>query len=183
MYHSGNQLIDPQLLFQKAQLRPGMRLADLGCGRTGHLVFPASMIAGERGLVYAVDILKDVLENIKKRADLENRLNIHAVWANLEKMGGTAIPAQSLDTAFLINILHQSDNYLAILAEAKRLLKEKGRLVIADWFKKGLPFAPPAERYIDFQKIKDWARQNGFTVQEEFVMGKYHQGLVLYKLT
>ena len=59
-------MVDPQLLFEKAQLQPGMHIADLGCGRLGHIVFPALKFVGETGLIYAVDILKDVLEDIKQ---------------------------------------------------------------------------------------------------------------------
>ena len=67
-YHSGNQLINPQVLFEKAHLRPGAHVADFGCGQTGHLVFPASKIIGEKGVIYAVDILRDILAQIDKRA-------------------------------------------------------------------------------------------------------------------
>ncbi len=181
MYNSGNQLIDSETLFVKAQLRPGMHIADLGCGRVGHIVFPASLIIGERGIVYAVDVLKDVLLEIKKRAAMENLTEVQTVWTNLEVVGHTAIPTKSLDAAFLINVLNQSDNRHAILEEAHRLLKDKARLIVVDWSKKGLAFGPPAERYLDFQDLKNWSMLHGFVVQEEFDMGPFHHGLVLFK--
>jgi len=37
------------------------------------------------------------------------------------------------------------------------------------------------ERYVDFEDIKNWSRLHGFVVQEEFDMGIYHHGLVLFK--
>lgn len=181
MYSSGNQMIDCQLLFTKAQLQSGMHVADLGCGRIGHIVFPAVLKVGERGVIYAVDILKDALENIRRRAALENALEVQTVWSDLERVGSTAIPARSLDAAFIINVLNQSDNRHAILEEAHRLLKPKARLIIADWSKKNLSFAPPDERYVDFQDIKNWSKLHGFAVQEEFDMGPFHHGLVLFK--
>jgi len=180
-YHSGNQMIDPQLLFTKGQLRPGMHVADLGCGRVGHLIFPGALRLGEFGIMYAVDVLKDVLENIKKRAAMDGLVNIHTVWADLEKKGQTHIPAHSLDLAFLVNVLVQANNRLAILDEALRLLKEKARLVIVDWVRQDLPFGPPAERRIDFALVKKWAKENGLVVQEEFSVGRYHQGIVLFR--
>lgn len=180
-YHSGNQMVDPQLLFQKAQLQPDMHVADFGCGRTGHLVFPATKIIGERGVVYAVDILKNVLEEIKKRAALSAIFNIHTVWADLEHVGKTAIPQKSLDVGFLVNTLVQSDKRRGILDEIYRLLKDKARLIVVDWTRKGLPFGPHDKRLVDFEDVKQWAVQHGFTVQEEFGVGPYHKGLVLYK--
>jgi ubiquinone/menaquinone biosynthesis C-methylase UbiE len=176
-----NKIIDPELLFEEAQLRSGMHIADLGCGRTGHIVFPAVKYVGETGLVYAVDIMKDVLENIKKRAALENLLNIQTVWSNLEMFGKTAIPTKSLDIGFLINMLWQTADRFAVLAEANRLLRDKARLVVVDWLKDGLPFGPRHEQFINFSEIETWGRNHGFVNQEGFTMGNYLQGVVLYK--
>lgn len=181
MYHSGNQMIDPAVLFEKVQLRPGMHAADLGCGRTGHVVFPGAAILGEMGVMYAVDILKEVLLEIKKRAAIESLINVQPVWSDLERIDGTRIPARSLDVAFIINMLFQAKNRLAVLDEALRLLKSKARLVVVDWRKNSLPFAPPTDRLVNFDEIKNWARGKGLAVQEEFDMGGYHHGVVLYR--
>ena len=42
--HVGKALIDPYPIFEAIGLAPGERVADLGCGRTGHFVFPASRV-------------------------------------------------------------------------------------------------------------------------------------------
>lgn len=181
MYHSGNELLNPQLLFEKAQLHSGMHVADLGCGRTGHIVFPAAAIIGDHGMIYAVDIMKDVLENIIKRARMENLLNIHTVWSDIEKVGKTAIPKKSLDVVFLVNILFHTDKIENMLDEAHRLLKDKSRIIVVDWIKNSLPFGPKEDKLIDFTKITTWSHNNNIVVQEEFKAGKYHKGLVLYK--
>ena len=181
IYHSGNRLIDPHLLFAKAHLRPKMHVADFGCGRTGHLVFPAAPIVGEQGIIYAVDILKDVLDEITKRARLDGILNIHPVWSDIERLGGAAIPAKSLDLVFLVNILYHAKNLQLMLDEASRLLKNKARLLIVDWTAHALPFGPDKSAIVDFKKVKAWGQEHGFIVQEEFAAGQYHQGLVLYK--
>jgi ubiquinone/menaquinone biosynthesis C-methylase UbiE len=183
MYSSGNQLIDPKLLFEKARLHEGMHIDDLGCGRTGHVVFPGAMVVGELGLLYAVDILKDVLENIRKRAAMESLINVHTVWSDLEKLGSTSIPEHNLDVGFVINVLFQSKNKPVILDEALRLLKDKARLVVVDWARDSLPFAPPKDKLVNFDEIKKWARQRGLFVQEEFSAGPYHKGIVFFKQT
>ena len=162
-------------------MQPGMHIADLGCGKTGHIVFPAAKFLGDTGLVYAVDIIKDFLESVKKRAALEAMHNIQTVWSDLERLGKTAIPNKNLDVGFLINVLWHSDKQLDILEEGKRMLKDKARLVIVDWVNIGLPFAPSEDKLVDFEKIKSWGKINGFALQEEFNMGNYHKGVVLYK--
>lgn len=182
-YHSGDQLVDPALLFEKAHIQPGMHVADFGCGRTGHLVFPVTKILGERGLVYAVDILKDALELVQKRAASTAIHTIHTVWSNIEQLGATAILPNSLDVVFIVNTLIHTDNRHAVLDEARRLLKDKARLVIVDWKQKGLQFSPDDERFVDFADIKQWAQMHGYALQEEFEVGAYHHGMVFFKQT
>ncbi len=176
-----NQLVDSQLLFEKSHLQHGMHVADFGCGRTGHIVYPAAKLVGKEGMVYAVDIMKDVLEAIYKGAQMNTQVNIHTVWSDIEQPGMTAIPEQSLDVAFLISILDQTKKQEVLLAEVKRLLKEKARLVIVDWIKKPPAFGPPETSFVNFTELKKWAGANAFVVQEEFPVGPYHWGLVLYK--
>jgi len=181
MYHSGNQLIDPQLLFAKAHLQSGMQVADFGCGRTGHIIFPAAKVLGERSVIYAIDILKDVLEEICKRAAGSGLLSIHPVWANVEQVGAIAIPEKSLDVVFLVNILWHASNSSHILDEARRLLKDKGRLLIVDWRFATLSFGPRSDHLVDRKTVKEWGQKKGCVVQEEFIAGPYHWGLVLFK--
>ena len=183
MYNSGNQLIDPQLLFEKAQLRKNMYIADFGCGRTGHIIFPAAKIIGEHGIIYAIDIMKDILENIIKRAHMHGMTNVHTIWSDLEMIGKTSIPEKSLDVVFMTNSLFHMKNKINVLIEASRLLKDKSRLIIVDWIENNLTIGPKGDKLVDFSQIKSWAQSNNFTVQEEFPVGTYHIGVVLYKNT
>jgi ubiquinone/menaquinone biosynthesis C-methylase UbiE len=179
----GNQLINPYLLFKKVQLQRGMHVADFGCGRTGHLTFPAALIVGDRGVLYAVDIMKDVLGIVSKRAKDDRLTNVYPVWADVERIGKTAIPEGSLDIVFVVNMLNQSNNRHAVLEEARRLLKSKGRVALVDWALKDkeLPFGPERSRFVDFDEINQWAGLRGFVVQERFDVGAYHEGMILYR--
>lgn len=181
MAHSGNQLIDPNLIFQKAQVQTSMHIAVFGCGRTGHLVFPGAQIVGHDGLVYAVDILKDILDVIAKRAKLENFENILTVWSDVERVGKTAIPEGTLDVVLIVNLLFRLIARDAVLDEARRLLKPKGRIVVVDWIHDDLPFCPPKDRWVNFGHITAWAEAHGFVVEQNFAAGKHHGGLVLYR--
>ncbi len=181
MYHSGNQLIDPYLLFEKVHLHSGMHVADLGCGKTGHVVFPGAMVIGEHGMMYAVDIMKDSLSIIDKRARVENLLHVHTVWSDVERLGGTTIPAGSLDVIFLVNILHQVKKLEVVLDESARLLKNKGRIVVVDWSHQGLSFAPKEDCLVNFDHCVHWSEMHGFVLQEDFNVGNYHRGMVLFR--
>ncbi len=180
-YHTGNHLIDPHTLLAKGGVIEGMHVADLGCGRTGHVVFPASQVVGDRGVIYAVDILKDVLESVRKRAALEAIHNVETVWADLGEPRGLAIPEKTLDLGFFINVLYHFDSYDTPLSEVARVLKHKGRIIVVDWMKKLSVLGPAAEAMVDFEKVISWARENQFAVQEDTVVGPYHRAVVLYR--
>ncbi len=181
MYHTGNHLIDPRVLLDKAHVHEGMHIADFGCGRTGHIVFSGSKVVGERGLVYAVDILKDVLESVHRRALVEAIHNIETVWADLDQPSSLSIAPKTLDVGFFINMLYHFSTYDIPLNETARILKNKGRIVVVDWFKNLGMLGPHEEKMVKFDVIELWAQKNGFVVQEHFDMGSYHQGIVLFK--
>lgn len=177
----GNKLIDPVMVLQKANLQEKMQVADLGCGAVGHYVFPAAKMVGKDGRVYAVDILKSVLENVEKRANLENLGNIVTVWSDLERYGATKIASSSLDADFLLNTLFQTKDRAMVLKEAARLLKIGGKLVIVDWLMTDAPFGPPVEGRVDHALVEAEADKLGLRLMSRFSAGKYHYGLVFEK--
>ncbi len=178
----GNILLDVSLILTKAGLEQGMTVADLGCGTTGHFVFPASNIVGRRGLVYAVDIMKVALEAIKRRAREENLTNIITVWSNLEIFGATKIESSSLDRALLINTLYQSHKRVEILRETARMMKSKAKLVVVEWKNISLPFGPPPEERVNMNQLVISARKLGLEMEEEFFVGQFHYGLLFVKM-
>lgn len=178
----GNALIDANLILNKVRLSDRMKIADLGCGASGHFVFPAAKIVGKRGIVYAVDILKTALETVNKRAKLENYENIKTVWSNLEIFGATKIESASIDIAMLINTLYQSHKRLEIIREANRMVKKGGRLIIVEWKNIASPFGPPAEERVDKSWLENIAIKFGLQVEDDFEAGQYHYGLLYFKI-
>ncbi len=175
-------MVDANSIMEVAQIGDKTKVADLGCGTSGHFVFPAARLVGKNGKVYAVDILKTVLENIKKRVKQENLDNIEPVWSNLEIFGATKIEAGSLNAALLVNTLYQSTKRVEILREAIRMLKKDGRLVVVEWKNISSPFGPPAEERVKLDLLKKGAERLGLKLEEEFEAGPYHYGLVFTKI-
>jgi len=178
----GNTLIDVNLLFSKAQVEEKMKVADLGCGSSGHFVFPGAKLVGKKGVMYAVDILRTALETISKRARSENLANIKTIWSNLEIFGATKIEAGSLDVGLLINTLYQSHKRAEILRESIRLLKKNGKLVIVEWKNIAAPFGPPAEERVKKDLLENAVKKLGLKPEDEFEAGPYHYGLIYIKL-
>lgn len=178
----GNTLIDVNFILEKAQISEHMKVADLGCGVSGYFVFPSADLVGKKGKVFAVDILKIVLESVKKRVEQENLSNIQIIWSDLEVFGATKIEAGSLDVALLANTLYQSHRRAEIIREAVRMLKKGGKLVIVEWKNVAAPFGPPAEERVKKDLLEQGAKKLGLNLEEEFEAGQYHYGMIFNKM-
>ncbi len=176
----GNELITVDIL-SKAGVQAGMKVADLGCGNLGYFAIPAAKMVGKDGISYAVDILKSVLEAVEGRAKMQGLSNLKTVWSNLEMLGATAIEEASLDIAFLINMIFQSDKDDIVVKEACRLVKSGGKVAVVDWLKIATPFGPPALDRSNPEDIKRFAAAAGLKLEEEFSAGPYHYGLLFSK--
>lgn len=178
----GNVLLDVNFILKKAQLSDKMKIANLGCGASGHFVFPCSAIVGKKGKVYAVDILKTILERISRQAKQENYQNIETVWSNLEIFNATKIETASLDQAYLINILYQSHRRADILRESIRMVKKDGKILVIEWKNIASPIGPEVEERVKQSLLEDAAKKLGLRLDEEFEAGQYHYGLIFTKL-
>src|SRR3989338_6079886 len=175
---SGTSLLNPRLLMEKVGVNEGMQVADLGCGAAGFFVLQSGKMVGKDGRVYAVDIQKSVLESMDSKARLEGLSNVVPVWSDLEILGATKIQAGSLDRAYLISTIHQSDQSGKMFFEAKRLLKPAGKLLLVDWKKEAAPFGPAPDKRVSKEDALKMAQAAGFVLAEEFVPGPYHYGFI-----
>jgi len=110
--------------------RPGLRLADLGCG-TGYFTFPVlDAVAGE-GTFFAVDTSPEML------AALGERLRAHPHGARVQPVqsreSAVPLPDGCVDAVVLGALFHELEDRAAFLAEVRRLLAPGGRVLVADW--------------------------------------------------
>lgn len=175
-------LLNIDLILEKAKISEGFKIGDLGCGRGGHFTFLSADLVGKKGLVYAVDIMKNNLAIIAKEAKELNMPQIVPIWSDIETYGGTKIEKESLDVVFLVNILHESTKPLNIIKESLRLLKKSGKVVIVDWKKISSPIGPELSTRLNKETLISAVNKIGLSLEEEFEAGKYHFGLVFIKI-
>ncbi|MDD4995262.1 MAG: methyltransferase domain-containing protein [Patescibacteria group bacterium] len=178
---STSELINAATLLAQGAIRQGMKVADLGCGSTGHFVFAASELVGKDGIVYAVDIQKGALDGVESRTRLEGAENVKTVWSDIEMFGATRIPAASLDLVLLVNNLFLAKNKSELAREIIRLMVPGGRLIVADWKMTQAPFGPSVNDRISPEEAKNVFSKAGMRLEKEFEAGKYHYGLVFVK--
>lgn len=180
--HSGTALIDPYKIFEKISLSEGKRVADLGCGRTGHFVFPAVKIVGDKGVVYAVDVVKNILESIRSMARSGGMDNVQTVWSDIELPGKTPIPDNSLDVCFCVNVLFQLKNKAGAIKEAVRMLKKGGYLVAVDWAKKLGALGPAEGMMLNPDELVKLATAEKLKFIDKVSPGEYHFALIFEKI-
>jgi len=178
----GNELLNPEYLLRDVlHLNFQSKVADLGCGSMAFFTLQAAKLVGEKGIVYAVDILKEVLSSAESRAKQEGLYNIRTVWSDVEIVGAAKITSESLDYALLVNTLFQTRKHQEVIAEAYRLLRPGGRLMVIDWITAGSPIGPTQELRVDPAEAKRLAGEAGFKVEKEFKAGANHYGIIFIK--
>ncbi|MFC1622726.1 class I SAM-dependent methyltransferase, partial [Patescibacteria group bacterium] len=178
----GSELLNPQdLIANKLGVTYGAKVADLGCGGAGYFVMQCAQIVGDSGVVYAIDILKNVLSNVETRAKLLGFKNIKTIWSNLEKPGATKINNEEMDFVLLINILFQNNDHLNILKEATRITKHNGKLLIVDWKPGRFPIGPQPDNKLSIEQLSTLAQTLYLKIESQFNAGKFHYGAVLVK--
>lgn len=175
------QTFDPLAILKSVGVGPTTRVADFGCGH-GHFVFPAAKLVGERGSVFAIDLQHELLLAIESRAKTEGLMNIKTIWADLEKIGSTKIPDESVDIVLLVNNHIDSMAQQKMLREAVRIAKSGGAILIIDWLGGNtIPLAPAVTERVAKEAAIVNAQGAGLFFVDEFSPSRYHYGLIFHK--
>ncbi len=117
-----------------SSLLPPLDVADFGCG-TGMLSVAISRWASR---VWAIDQSEVALEQARERAAREGRANITFLREDLHRL---SLPAGERDLVVISQSLHHVESPGAVLAEAARILKPGGKVVV-------LELMPHDERWV-----------------------------------
>jgi ubiquinone/menaquinone biosynthesis C-methylase UbiE len=176
----GEETLDPaRILMEQNLCSTGQTVADLGVGTMPYFTLQAAKLVGKEGKIYIVDVQKQVLAAALNQLYMAGVRNVTSVWSDLEKIGATSIPPGTVDVAFIVNVLFQSKTPELIIAEAGRLLKKEGKLLIIDYIGGTVSFAPKDS--ISAEQVIEKALPEGFALEKKFSAGPHHWGVVLIK--
>ena len=169
---------DPTKNLKSLRLRENMIVVDLGAG-TGFYSLAAAHIVTS-GKVYAIEVIRDYVAVIGKKAKEAHLNNVEAIWGNVEKVGGTKVRNGLADAVIASNILFQVEDKDKFLEEIKRILKPSGEVLLIDW--SDSPAAgTESHSLITKSKAKEMFEQKGFMFLRDIDAGAHHYGMILKK--
>lgn len=119
------------LLVRSLKLKPGMTVADIGAG-SGVISILMADAMGDEGKIYAVDIQQEMLDRLKKRAELQGIKSIELVKGTTKS---PKLPPNSVDLAIMVDVYHEFEFPYEMLLEISRALKPGGRVAFVEYRK------------------------------------------------
>ncbi len=173
------EFLNPETILREVPLVPGMVVADFGCGNGFYAVAAATQV-GNKGQVYALDIMEDALSQTVTLGKMVGVRNILTKQCNLEKPGSCPLSETSCDLVILASILHQVDDADSLIREAYRILKTGGRILAIEWNPDAV-FGPPAKERIKKAQVQKLLERYGLRPVSELPAGAFHYALLYSK--
>ncbi len=170
----------PELNIGALGLREGDVVADLGSGTGAYTMLLAEKV-GKSGRVYAVEIQQDFFTNIKNAAAERGLKNVEVIWGDIERLGGTKIKDAVADAVVVSNVLFQAEDKAGILREARRILKDGGKLLLIDWSSSFNNLGPTKNMIVPAEVARALCEKEGFAFKREVTAGDHHYGFVMVK--
>ena len=167
--------LNPQEILKQLKLKESMVAADFGCGSGGWALPLAKTL--EEGKVYAIDILEESLSALKAKIKLGKIFNIELIKSNVSQT--SKLTSESCDLVLMTNLLFECEDKKRVLEEGKRVLKERGKILVVDW-KQSAPLGPKEGR-VSAKEVKALSEELNLKVEKKFEAGLYHWGLILVK--
>ncbi len=168
---------NPELNIAKLGLKDGMKVADLGAGM-GLYSKAASKRIGSNGIVYAVEVQKDLLKKLEAEIKDWKITNIKGIWGDIEEKGGTKIADHIIDAVIISNVLFQIEDKLGLVDETKRILKKGGKVLFIDWSNSFNKMGPIPEHIINEKEVIELFSSRGLKLLEKITISDHHYGII-----
>src|SRR5579862_901089 len=158
--NAGERDLKVDEVIAKLKLKPGDVIADIGSG-SGSFTIPFAKAVAPNGVVYAVDIDRDMLAYVADKAKKEGVANLRTV---LGEDNDPKLPAQ-VDVAFFHRVLHMIQNRQLYLNNTAPYVKPAGRIVIID---KNPDQAPNSWMWLKQSDVDTWMAAISYYPAEQF---------------
>lgn len=135
----------PEQIMDALHVADGSTVADFGAG-AGWFTIRLAQRVGPKGIVYAQDVQRLMIEAIKRRVDREGLQNVHT---RLGSGSNPNLPIGALDAVLVVDAYQEVpvEDRVPLLRNLARTLKPMGRIGIVIWKPgRGGPGPEPNER-------------------------------------
>lgn len=167
------EILPPKETLKRLGLKEEDSMADIGCG-IGYFTIPAAEIINSNNKAYGLDILEEMLEEIKSRSDEKNINNIETIKTEEYDL---KLEDETATFALMVNVLHEVKDKIRMLKEINRILKVKGKITIIEFEKKETKQGPPLDHRISFEEVSALLEGEGFKVAEKYEFGDTFYGV------
>ena len=127
----------PDLVLASLDLKPGMKVADIGAG-SGYYSSRIAERVGTGGVVYAVDVQPEMVDILRLQMKQQKVRNVQPI---LGSETDPRLPAGALDLAVMVDVYHEFEYPYEMLAAIVKSLKPGGRVAFVE-FRGGDPEVP-----------------------------------------
>ena len=127
MYKFRDLFLPRKNILRELDIKPGFQILDFGCGPGSYSIVAARLV-GDSGKVYALDIHPSAIQRVEKLASRKGLANVETIQSDC----ATGLKDESMDAAFLYDILHHLSEPDAVLKELHRVVKPDGTLSVND---------------------------------------------------
>lgn len=168
---------NPHEIVKAVGITPGARVAEIGCG-TGWFTFEIETAVRPRGMVYALDTQPAMLQILRAKRDSWERILTLPCGENEFELDEGEV-----DIVFHANALHECAQPDVHLREARRVIKDGGRLIVIEWHladEESQP-GPPNTQRLESEAVREMVRKAGFHVTGVEDIGPYHYAVQAVK--
>ena len=128
MFNISDKFKSPDKKLIPFNIEKGQTVIDYGCG-TGRFLKQASELAGETGIVYAVDIHELAVESAHRMIKNFGLKNVRPILTDGKSVN---IPYQTADLVYALDMFHMVKDTNGFLKELCRITKPNGILFLED---------------------------------------------------
>ncbi len=170
---SSFDLVDSSKLFSLLPLKDEVVVLDLGCG-SGNYTMAIAPRLGPSGLIYAVDLWADGIEQLEQRARTSGFRHVKALVGDV----GEAIPVpdRSVDVCLMATVFHdfvEDGIHDRVLQEIQRVLKPRGVVAIVEFKKLDGPPGPPKHVRLSQEELEAILNPYGFARRQATDLGEH----------
>jgi len=175
-----NDFSNPKRNCSYLGITPGMIAVDAGAG-AGYYTQALAELVGEAGHVYALEIQKELVKRLQSDMQRAGLNNVTTLWSDLDALDGIALNDGIADVVVIANTLFQLEEPHVFFAQAHRLLKKGGKLLVIDWLDSYSAMGPHVDLIVHPDISRNHALTNGFEHRDNPDVGVHHWGQLYVK--